>query len=455
MKYFGTDGIRRIANTELTPKFVFKVAQAGAKVLTKEINGQKKPRIIIGRDTRISGSIIENAMAAGFLSYGADVELVGVVPTPAIAYLTKSTNADMSVMISASHNSFEYNGIKFFSNKGTKIPDKIEEEIEKYIDNEELLNIELNHNELGVSKNEPELIEKYFEFITNIFKKDIEKNNREDFIVGIDTANGATYKIAEKIFKELGIKYKIINNEPDGININKDCGSTHLEQLKKFVVDNKLSMGIAYDGDGDRCLTVDEKGEEVNGDIIIAIIADYMNKRNELKNNRVVATVMSNMGLMKFGEKNNIEIAQTKVGDRYVLEEMLKNGDNLGGEQSGHIILADYNLTGDGIATSLMITKILLEKGIKFSELCKIIDIYPQTLVNVRVDRFDMDSYPEINEINKKTEKELNGEGRILIRKSGTEPLIRVMIEGKDINYIEKAANDIANVIKEKLTDNQ
>lgn len=451
MKYFGTDGIRRIANTELTPEFVYKIAKAGAYVLTKHVENGKRPRIIIGRDTRISGTLIESAMTAGFLSSGADVELLGVVPTPAIAYLTKKTNADMSVVISASHNSFEYNGIKFFSNKGTKIPDNIEEEIEEAIDSGIAFDKEVMHDKLGISEVKEDLTEKYEEFVNNIFSEDIKKFNRKDFIVGIDTANGATYKVAENIFNKLGIKYKIINNAPDGININKDCGSTHLGQLKSFVIENKLSMGIAYDGDGDRCLCVNEKGEEVNGDIIIAMIADYMKKNNQLEQNKVVATVMSNMGLNKYAEKKGIELVQTKVGDRYVLEEMLKNGGNLGGEQSGHIILSDFNLTGDGIVTSLMVIKILLELNKSFSDICKLVTIYPQTLVNVKVKNYDMDKYSEINEIIAKTEKELAGEGRILIRKSGTEPLIRVMLEGKDLAYIDKAANDIALTIEKYL----
>lgn len=451
MKYFGTDGIRKVANTELTPEFVYKIARAGAYVLTKHVEKGKKPRIIIGRDTRISGTLIESAMTAGLLSSGANVELVGVAPTPAIAYITKKTNADMSVVLSASHNSFEYNGIKFFSNKGTKIPDSIEEEIEEAIDSGVAFEKEVKNSEIGISEIKEDLVDDYFEFVTNIFKEDIKKYNRDDFVVGIDAANGATYKIAEKIFKTLGIKYKIINNTPDGININKDCGSTHLEGLKQFVITNKLSMGIAYDGDGDRCLTVNEKGEEVSGDVIMAIIADYMRRKNLLKENRIVATVMSNMGLNKYAEKYGLELVQTKVGDRYVLEEMLTNGGNFGGEQSGHIILSDFNLTGDGIVTSLMVLKILLEENKKFSEMCEIMTVYPQTLVNVRVKNYNMDNYPEINEIIKKTEEELAGDGRVLIRKSGTEPLIRIMLEGTDLNYIQKAANDIAEVINKCL----
>ena len=448
MKYFGTDGIRGIADELLTQEFVYKIARAGAIVLTRHVESGKKPRIIIGRDTRISGSMIESAMTAGFLSVGANVESAGVIPTPGIAYLTKACNLDMGVVISASHNSYEYNGIKFFSNIGTKISDEIEEEIEKYIGNEELKE-KINITE--VSNIREDLVDKYAEFIVNTFKDNISKVNRDDFIVGIDTANGATYQVAEKVFKELGIKYKILFNKPDGININKDCGSTHVENLKKAVIENKLSMGVAYDGDGDRCITVDENGNEISGDIILAIISDYMKKNNKLEKNKLVATVMSNLGLKKFAEQNQMEFVQTKVGDRYVLEEMLKNGGNFGGEQSGHIILADLNLTGDGIVTSLMTIKILLEAKKKFSELCSIITIYPQILVNVKVKEFDMDKYPEIAEKIQEVEKNLSGDGRVLIRKSGTEPLIRVMLEGKDENYIKNAANEIAEVIKEKM----
>ena len=451
MKYFGTDGIRGIANEKLTPEFVYKIAKAGAYVLTKHVKDGEVPKIIIGRDTRISGTLLESAMVSGFLSMGANVELVGVIPTPAIAYLTKKKNMDMGVVISASHNSYEYNGIKFFSNRGTKISDEIEEEIEKAIDKETFLKKKVESQSIGISKTKEELSKEYSRFVTNIFKDDIKEHNRDDFVVGIDTANGATYKISEQIFKALGIKYRIINNIPNGININKNCGSTHLEGIKKFVTENKLNMGIAYDGDGDRCITIDEKGNEINGDYILAIISNYLKDNNKLEKNRLVATVMSNLGLKKYAEKKGIEMVQTKVGDRYVLEEMLKNGGNFGGEQSGHIIMSDINLTGDGIVTSLILIKIILQSKKKLSELCEIIKIYPQILVNVRVKEFDMDKYPEILEEISRTEKELNGDGRVLIRKSGTEPLIRVMLEGKDEKYIKNAANNIAKIIEKKM----
>ena len=451
-KYFGTDGIRRIANTHLTPELVYKVAKAGAYVLSKHSN--HTPTILIGRDTRISGTLIESAMTAGFLSYGANVKLLGVIPTPAVAYLTKKLNADASVVISASHNTFEFNGIKFFSNKGMKIPDEIEEEIEEVMDSGKLEELTAKNEKIGISEIEFDLMNEYKEFIVNIFKDDIKKNLREDFVVGIDTANGATYKIAEKIFTELGINYRIISNEPTGININENCGSTHLENIKKFVKDNKLSLGIAYDGDGDRCLAVDENGNTIDGDIVLAIVSKYLKEKNKLNKDTVVATVMSNLGLKKYTQTNNLNLVKTKVGDRYVLEEMLKNNYNLGGEQSGHIIMLDYNPTGDGILTSLMLIKILLEANATASKLTDIITIYPQVLVNAKVDDKKKYDYSEDEEIQKEIEKlenEFSGDGRVLIRTSGTEPLVRVMIEGKDIDLLTKKANELAKLIEKKF----
>lgn len=451
-KYFGTDGIRRIANTHLTPELVYKVAKAGAYVLSKHSN--HTPTILIGRDTRISGTLIESAMTAGFLSYGANVKLLGVTPTPAVAYLTKKLNADASVVISASHNTYEFNGIKFFSNKGMKIPDEIEEEIEEVMDSGKLEELTAKNENIGVSEIDLDLINIYKDFIVNIFKEDINKNLNSEFIVGIDTANGATYKIAERIFTELGINYKIISNNPTGININENCGSTHLENIKKFVKENNLSLGIAYDGDGDRCLAVDENGNMIDGDIILATVSKYLNENNKLKFNTLVATVMSNLGLKKYAEANDINFVQTKVGDRYVLEEMLKNDYNLGGEQSGHVIMLDYNPTGDGILTSLMLIKILLERNIKASELFNIISIYPQVLVNAKVDdkkKYDYSEDEEIQREIKSLEEEFFGDGRVLIRTSGTEPLVRVMIEGKDLEKLDREANKLAKLIEKKF----
>ena len=451
-KYFGTDGIRRIANTDLTPELVYKVAKAGAYVLSKHTN--HNPTILIGRDTRLSGTLIESAMTAGFLSYGANVKLLGVIPTPAVAYLTKKLKADASVVISASHNTFEFNGVKYFSNKGMKIPDEIEEEIEEVMDSEKINELIAIKDQIGVSEIAEDLIDEYVYFFRKNFEEEIDEYLTDNFIVGLDVANGATYKIAEKIFTTLGIKYKIINNQPDGININNNCGSTHLDGIKKFVVENKLSLGIAYDGDGDRCLAVDENGNEIDGDKLLAIISNSLRRKGKLQKDTIVATVMSNLGLNKFARDNGLELLQTKVGDRYVLEEMLKDGYNLGGEQSGHVILLDYNPTGDGILTSLMLITAILEENKKASELSSMIKLYPQILVNAKVNsnkKYDYEKDEEIKTAIDKLEREFAGNGRVLIRPSGTEPLVRVMIEGEDQEYITKKAEEIANLIEKKL----
>ena len=451
-KYFGTDGIRRIANTELTPDLVYKVAKAGAYVLSKHTD--HTPTILIGRDTRLSGTLIESAMVAGFLSYGANVKLLGVIPTPAVAYLTRKLKADAGVVISASHNTYEFNGIKYFSNKGMKIPDTLEEEIEEVMESGKLDELTAVGDKIGTSEYALDLEDEYVYFFRKNFDDEIEQYNNKDFIVGLDTANGATYQVAEKVFKSLGINYKIINNNPNGININDGCGSTHLEGLKKYVVENKLSLGVAYDGDGDRCLAVDEKGNEIDGDKILAIISQSLRRKGKLSKDTIVATVMSNLGLNKYTRDNGLELIQTKVGDRYVLEEMLKDGFNLGGEQSGHVILLDYNPTGDGILTSLMLIKTILEEGKNASELGDEIKLYPQVLVNAKVNsekKYDYKDNKEIKDAIEKLEKEFAGNGRVLIRPSGTEPLVRVMIEGEEQEYITKKAEEIAKLIEEKL----
>ena len=450
-RYFGTDGIRRIANTELSPELVYKVAKAGAYVLSKHTD--KTPTILIGRDTRLSGTLIESAMVAGFLSYGANVKLLGVIPTPAVAYLTRKMQADAGVVISASHNTFEFNGIKYFSNKGMKIPDELEEEIEDVMDSGKLDKLTAVSEKIGVSEIRTDLLNEYVYFFRKTFDDNIEKYNNPDFKVVIDTANGATYEVAEKVFSTLGINHVVINNKPNGININENCGSTHLGMLKDYVVKNKMSLGIAYDGDGDRCLAIDENGEEIDGDKILAIISQYLKQQNKLKKDTIVATVMSNLGLNKYAEQNKFKLIQTKVGDRYVLEEMLKNGYNLGGEQSGHIILLDYNPTGDGILTSLMIIQAILESGKKASELGNLVQKYPQVLINAKVSsdkKYDYEKNEEIKQAIEQLEKEFSGNGRVLIRPSGTEPLVRVMIEGKDIKTIEVKARKIADLIEKK-----
>ncbi len=451
-KYFGTDGIRRIANTELSPELVYKVAKAGAYVLSK--HSAHTPTILIGRDTRISGTLIESAMVAGFLSYGANVKLLGVIPTPAVAYLTRKLKADAGVVISASHNTYEFNGIKYFSNKGMKIPDTLEEEIEEVMETGKLDELTAVNDKIGVSEYALDLIDEYVYFFRKNFDDNIEKYNKNDFVVGIDTANGATSFVAEKVFKTLGINYKIINNNPDGININKDCGSTHLERLKKFVLENKLSLGVAYDGDGDRCLAIDEKGNEIDGDKLLAIISNNLRKKGRLNKDTIVATVMSNLGLNKYARDNGLELLQTKVGDRYVLEEMLKEGYNLGGEQSGHIILLDYNPTGDGILTSLMLILTILQENKRASELNELVKLYPQVLINAKVSndkKYEYEKNKEIKQEIEKLEKEFAGNGRVLIRPSGTEPLVRVMIEGEDQQDITKKAQQIADLIEKKL----
>ncbi len=451
-KYFGTDGIRRIANTELTPELVYKVAKAGACVLSK--HSDEVPTILIGRDTRLSGTLIESAMTAGFLSYGANVISLGVIPTPGVAYLTKKLKATASVVISASHNTYDFNGIKYFSNKGMKIPDELEEEIEEILESGKIDDLTAHPSKIGVAENRQDLVEEYIYFLRKSFEENIEKNLNNDFYVALDVANGATYEVAEKVFTKLGIRFSILNNSPNGMNINENCGSTHIEGLKKYVVENKCNLGIAYDGDGDRCLAIDENGNEIDGDTILAVFSNYLKEKNKLSNNTVVATIMSNLGLNKFAKENDIEIKQTKVGDRYVLEEMLKNSYNIGGEQSGHIILLDYNPTGDGILTSLMLIQIMLEKGLTVSELCSVIKKYPQAQINVKVSNDKKMLYKEDKKISEQIEKitkKLGENGRIVIRPSGTEPLIRIMVEGQNQDEIETEAKQIADLIKNKL----
>ena len=448
-KYFGTDGIRRIANLELTPDLVFRVAKAGAYVLTKHSN--HVPTILIGRDTRISGSLIESAMTAGFLSYGANVKLLGVMPTPAVAYLTKKLKADASVVISASHNTFEFNGVKYFSNKGMKIPDEIEEEIEEIMDSEKLSSLMAVGDKIGVSEEASRYLYEYVQFFKNIFGNDLKNSSLK---IGIDTANGATSSVAGMIFSELGLDFEVIHHSPNGVNINENCGSTHLEAISAYVREHHLDLGIAYDGDGDRCLAVDENGEVMDGDIIMSILTEFLKRQDKLKKDSLVVTVMSNLGMKKYAEENGINLVSTKVGDRYVLEEMLKNGYNLGGEQSGHVIMLDYNPTGDGILTSLMLIKAILDMKKKASEVRKIVKIYPQVLINAVVSIDKKMDYEKDEEIKKKIEeleKEFAGNGRVLIRPSGTEPKVRVMIEGENQEYITQKAQELVNLIEQKL----
>lgn len=446
-RLFGTDGVRGVANTELTIELAYKLGQAGAYILTKETQHQAK--ILVGKDTRISGNMLEAALIAGICSVGAKAITVGVVPTPAVAYLTRKYNSDAGVVISASHNPVKYNGIKFFNNEGYKLSDELEEKIEAIIlDNAEQLPTPTGE-EVGTITEKFEAINDYIDFLKSCVDVDF-----KGLKVAVDCANGAAFKAGPKVLEDLGAELVVINNEPTGANINKDCGSTHMESLCKAVVANKADIGIAFDGDADRCLAVDEKGNMVDGDQIMSICGLQMKKENALKDNTIVATVMSNLGFFIMAEKNNIKIEKTNVGDRYVLEEMLKNDYNLGGEQSGHIIFLDYNTTGDGILTAIKLLSVLKKSGKKLSELASVMEVLPQVLVNAKVSNDKKYKYLE-NDIIKKSIEELEekfaGEGRVLIRPSGTEPLVRVMIEGKDEKTIKEESEKLARIIEEEL----
>ena len=445
-KFFGTDGVRGVANTELTPELVYKLGRAGAYVLTKETHNV--PKIIVGMDTRISGDMLESALIAGICSVGASAVSLGIVPTPAVAHLVREYNADAGVVISASHNPVEDNGIKFFNSKGFKLPDEIEEQIEDIMIN----SIDDIPRPIGVNVGskivENEAVDDYIRFLKSTAEVRFDKIK-----VAIDCANGATYKAAPIALHELGAEVCAIHREPDGTNINKDCGSTHIESLKKFVLETKSDVGIAFDGDGDRCLAVDENGEFVDGDQIMAICGLYLMEQGKLKNN-TIATVMSNLGLFIMGKQKGINIEKTKVGDRYVLEKMLENGDSLGGEQSGHIIFLEQNTTGDGILTAIHLLSIMKKTGKKLSELKNVMEILPQVLVNAVVDRNKKDDYLSNETIKAeidRLEKKFEGQGRVLIRPSGTEPIVRVMLEGRNKEEITEEAKKLAELIEDLL----
>lgn len=444
-KLFGTDGVRGVANKELTCELAYKIGKAGAYVLTK---GKKDVKILVGRDTRISGDMLEAALVSGICSVGADVVSLGVVPTPAVSYLTRKYNADAGVVISASHNPVEYNGIKFFSETGHKLPDEVEIEIESHINNN-LSEIELpNGDNVGIRKVDENGLNEYMNHIKETLDIDFSGMN-----IALDCAEGAAHFCGPEVFKSLGATVHVIHNNPDGRNINKDCGSTHLDKIKEFTLKNKCDIGLAFDGDADRCLAVDEMGEEVNGDFIMAILARDLKSKDKLNNDTLVTTVMSNMGLDIASKQQNINIVKTQVGDRYVLESMLKENHNLGGEQSGHIIMLDHNTTGDGLLTAVKLTEALKTSGKKLSELKSLMRELPQVLVNSKVpnDKKDMhEKDREIIEEIRRVEEKLEGNGRVLIRASGTEPLIRVMLEGECIEEITEMANNIAKLIEDK-----
>lgn len=446
-RLFGTDGVRGIANKELTPELAYKVGRAGAYVLTCETS--HRARIVVGKDTRISGDVLENALIAGILSVGAEAVRVGVIPTPGIAYLVKNEDFDAGVMISASHNPYEHNGIKFFSSAGYKLSDAIEERIEAIILDGAEKPSSPTHDGVGRVYDDFELCEKYIDYAVKTARV-----NFDGMKIAIDCANGASSVTAEKALKRLGAEVSVINDKPDGLNINKECGSTHTEMICEYVKNGNFDLGLAFDGDADRVLAIDENGVLVDGDKMMSVIGIDMKKRGVLKNNTIVATVMSNLGFFIMGEENGVNIKRTKVGDRYVLEEMLKGGYSIGGEQSGHVILLDYNTTGDGLVTGIQLACILKETGEKLSKLASVMQIYPQVLINAKVKTENKSRYMEDVEISeeiKKIEDEFSGEGRVLIRPSGTEPLVRVMIEGKDKALIKERAEGLAKLIESKL----
>lgn len=446
-KLFGTDGIRGIANKDLTAELAFKTGQSGAYVLTKHTS--KRPRILIGKDTRKSGDMLEAALTAGLCSMGAKVIPLGIVPTPAVAYLTRYYKADAGVVISASHNPCEYNGIKFFNGDGYKLSDAIEDEIESYILGKKTIDELPTHGKVGYVSANHNAVEDYVAFACSTI------DCRLDGIkVAIDCANGASYETAFKALNKLGANVEAIHNTPDGVNINHMCGSTHMESLQSYVTSIGADVGIAFDGDADRMLAVDEKGNLIDGDQIMAACAKYMRDSGKLKQNTLVATVMSNLGLFIAGEQLGINIPRTKVGDRYVLEEMLKNGYNIGGEQSGHIIFLDHNTTGDGLVSAMQFLAVLKKTGLKASEAAGIVKVMPQVLRNATVKLANKDTYMDNAEIAaacKALEEEFAGEGRVLIRPSGTEPLVRVMIEGRDVDYITKKAEELRDLIEKIL----
>ena len=443
-RLFGTDGVRGVANEELTPFLAMQLGQAGAYVLTKE--NEHRPTIMVGCDTRISGDMLANALMAGVCSVGANAVYVGVVPTPAVAYLTRKYKVDAGVVISASHNPVEFNGIKFFDGNGYKLPDVMEDEIEALIkSNMDGIKFPTG-SRVGKIKYRTDAREEYINHAIQSVKLDLTGKK-----LVVDCAEGASFYTSVEALKELGAEVIAIHNNPDGTNINANCGSTHMGELKARVVYEKADMGLAFDGDADRFLAVDEKGEVVDGDQIMAIVGNHMKGKGQLKQDTIVATVMSNLGFMLMAKEHGIEVKQTKVGDRYVLEEMKAIGANLGGEQSGHIIFLDENTTGDGLLSALHLLEVLVETGKPLSELASIMEVLPQALVNAKVPNHKKEKYmeyPEVANAIAELEKMFDGEGRVLIRPSGTEPLVRVMIEGKNQKLIEEEAKKLANLIQ-------
>ncbi len=442
-RLFGTDGVRGVAGSELTIELATQLGQAGAYVLTKE--QAHKPTIIVGCDTRISGGMLASALMSGICSVGANAIFAGVMPTPAIAYLTRKHKVDAGVVISASHNPMEFNGIKFFNGDGYKLSDALEDEIEALIAND-MKDVTLpTGSEIGKIEYRFDLIREYIDFMKKTVPVDL-----TGMKIVIDCAEGASYKTSVETLRELGAELVAIHTNPDGTNINSNCGSTHMEELQARVVYEKAAVGLAFDGDADRMLAVDENGKMVDGDEIMAICANHMKEKGTLKKDTVVVTVMSNLGFTLMGQERNLHIEKTKVGDRYVLENMLANGYNLGGEQSGHVIFLDDNTTGDGLLSALHLLQVMVDTGKPLSELAQVMEVLPQALVNAKVPNHKKESfmeYPEIAGAIAELEEKFAGEGRVLIRPSGTEPLVRVMIEGKNQTQIEEEAKKLAELI--------
>ena len=439
---FGTDGVRGVAGSELTIELATQLGQAGAYVLTKEQEHQ--PTIIVGCDTRISGGMLASALMAGICSVGANAIYVGVVPTPAIAYLTRKHKVDAGVVISASHNPMEFNGIKFFNGDGYKLSDALEDEIEALIhSNMDGVTLPTGSG-VGRIDYRFDLKDEYVEFMKKCVPVDL-----KGLKIVVDCAEGASYYTSVRTLEDLGANLIPIHITPDGTNINANCGSTHMDELQARVVYEKADLGIAFDGDADRMLAVDENGKMVDGDQLMAICGNYMKEKGTLKKNTIVVTVMTNLGFTLMGEEKGIHVEKTRVGDRYVLENMLQNGYNIGGEQSGHIIFLDDNTTGDGLLSALHLLQVMVETGRKLSDLAAVMEVLPQALVNAKVPNHKKDKfmeYAEISDAIKKVEERFGGEGRVLIRPSGTEPLVRVMIEGKNQEEIDSEAKKLADL---------
>ena len=442
IKYFGTDGFRGEANVNLNVVHAYKVG----RFLGWYYGREHKARVIIGKDTRRSSYMFEDALSSGLTASGADVYLLHVTPTPSVSYVVRTEDFDCGIMISASHNPYYDNGLKVINGNGHKLEAEIEEKIEAYIDSSEDTIPMATRENIGCTVDYAIGRHRYIGYLMSLATRSF-KNVK----VGLDCANGSSYSVAKGVFDALGAKTYAIGMEPNGININDGCGSTHIENLQKFVIENNLDVGFAYDGDADRCLAVDDKGEVIDGDAILYLCGCYLKEKGELNNNTVVTTVMSNLGLYKALDRAGISYEQTAVGDKYVNANMMENGHSLGGEQSGHIIFSKYAVTGDGVLTSLMLMEVMLEKKTKLSELRKDLKVYPQLLKNVRVaDKPAARADEDVQAAVEKVSKELGDEGRILLRESGTEPVIRVMVEAKTDELCEKYVDEVVNVLYSK-----